>query len=100
MKRIKTISVIALLALVAAACGDGDAETTTTPGETTTTAAETTTTAGGEDTTTTTEAMADGPLAEFGESTEADPALIEKALGPVEPSDEASWNIVLASIAR
>ncbi|HVR34134.1 MAG TPA: substrate-binding domain-containing protein [Acidimicrobiia bacterium] len=102
MKRIKIFSVIALLALVAAACGDGDddAETTTTAGETTTTAAETTTTAGGEDTTTTTEATADGPLAEFGESIEADPALVEKALGPVEPSDEASWNIVLASIAR
>ena len=41
-----------------------------------------------------------GPLAEFGESIDADPALVEKALGPVEPSDEASWNIILASIAR
>src|SRR6185503_17856883 len=41
-----------------------------------------------------------GPLAEFGESTDADQALIDKALGPVEPSDEASWNIILASIAR
>lgn len=107
MKRIKTISVIALLALVAGACGDGDAEETTTTTEaaaeeTTTTAAETTTTAsGGEETTTTTEAaMDDNPLAEFGESIDADPALVEKALGPVEPSDEASWNIVLASIAR
>ena len=37
---------------------------------------------------------------EYGESTDADPALVEKALGPVEPSDEASWNIILASIAR
>src|SRR5690606_15318705 len=27
-------------------------------------------------------------------------ALVDKALGPVDPSDEASWNIVLASIAR
>ncbi len=43
---------------------------------------------------------AESPLAEFGESIDADPALVEKALGPVEPSDEASWNIVLASIAR
>ena len=43
---------------------------------------------------------ASGPLAEFGESTDADPALVEKALGPVDPSDEASWNIILASIAR
>ena len=103
MQRIKTITLIAVLALVAAACGGDDAEeTTTTAADTTTTAAETTTTAdGGEETTTT---VADGgddnPLAEFGESIDADPALIAKALGPVEPSDEASWNIVLASIAR
>ena len=41
---------------------------------------------------------ATGALAEFGESTDADPALVEKALGPVEPSDEASWNIIQASI--
>ena len=41
-----------------------------------------------------------GRCREFGESTDADPALVEKALGPVEPSDEASWNIILASIAR
>lgn len=103
MKRIKIISVIAVLALVAAACSDGDAETTTTAAggdATTTTAADTTTTAGGDDGTTTTEAMADGPLSEFGESLDADPALIEKALGPVTPPDEESWNIVLASIAR
>ena len=39
-------------------------------------------------------------MSQYGESTDADPALIEKALGPVEPSDEASWNIILASIAR
>ena len=30
----------------------------------------------------------------------ADQALVDKALGPVEPSDAASWDIVLASIAR
>ncbi|HSJ26616.1 MAG TPA: substrate-binding domain-containing protein [Acidimicrobiia bacterium] len=101
MRRIKTISVIALLALVAAACGGDDADTTTTTqAATTTTAAETTTTAGGE-TTTTTEASGDeGPLSEYGESIDADQALVDKALGPVDPSDEASWNIVLASIAR
>jgi ribose transport system substrate-binding protein len=99
--RIKTISLIALLALVAAACGDGDAETTTTTAAapTTTAAAETTTTAAvGE--TTTTVASSDNPLAEYGESIDADAALVAKALGPVDPSDEASWNIVLASIAR
>ena len=39
---------------------------------------------------------AEGPLAEFGESTDADPALVEKALGPVDGVPD----IVLASIAR
>ncbi|HSG78464.1 MAG TPA: substrate-binding domain-containing protein, partial [Acidimicrobiia bacterium] len=44
---------------------------------------------------------AGNPLAEYGENpTAADAALVEKALGPVSPSDDASWNIVLASIAR
>lgn len=103
MQRIKTITLIAVLALVAAACSGEDAEeTTTTAADTTTTAAETTTTAdGGEETTTTVDDGGDeNPLAEYGESIDADPALIAKALGPVEPSDEASWNIVLASIAR
>ena len=36
-------------------------------------------------------------MEEFGESLDA--ALVDKALGPVEPSDEESWNIILASIA-
>jgi ribose transport system substrate-binding protein len=98
MRRLKTISVVAVLALVAAACGGSDADTTTTVAETTTTAGETTTTEAGE--TTTTEATEGGPLSEYGESIDADPALIAKALGPVTPSDDASWNIVLASIAR
>jgi len=40
-------------------------------------------------------------LAQYGEDpSAADPALIQKALGPVEPSDPDSWNIVLAAIAR
>jgi ribose transport system substrate-binding protein len=98
MRRLKMVSVVAVLALVAAACGGSDADTTTTVAETTTTAGETTTTAAGE--TTTTEATEGGPLSEYGESIDADPALIAKALGPVTPSDDASWNIVLASIAR
>jgi ribose transport system substrate-binding protein len=99
MKRISKIGVLGVLALIVAACS-GTAATTTTA--TATTAAETTTTAApteptaGETTTT----AAAGALSEFGESTDADPALVEKALGPVEPSDEASWNIILASIAR
>jgi hypothetical protein len=90
MQRIRIIGVIAVLALVAAACsGDGEEETTPTgPTEATGATNATGATETGD------------PLAEFGESTDADPALIEKALGPVEPSDEASWNIILASIAR
>src|SRR3989337_2539259 len=86
MHRIKIVGLVAVLALVAAACG-GDGDETGTTGTTGTTSA-TGATATGE------------PLAEFGETTAADPALVERALGPVEPSDEASWNIILASIAR
>jgi ribose transport system substrate-binding protein len=81
MKRIRIIGIIAVLALISAACSGGDETTpsgTTTPSEGTGT----------------------GGLSDFGESTDADPALVEKALGPVEPSDEASWNVILASIAR
>jgi ribose transport system substrate-binding protein len=99
MKRISKIGVLGVLALIVAACS-GTAATTTTA--TATTAAETTTTAAPTETTAgeTTTTAAAGALCEFGESTDADPALVEKALGPVEPSDEASWNIILASIAR
>ncbi len=107
MKR-TIIGLIAVLAMVAAACGDTDAADTTAAAPTETTAAPTETTAAAPTATTTaapTETTAaptgDGPLAEFGEDpSAADPALVTKALGPVEPSDEASWNIVLASIAR
>lgn len=99
MKRTKIIGVIAILAMVAAACSSDTGDTTTTAGDTpTTTAEETTTTAGGETTTT---VGSENPLAEYGEDPgAADLALVEKALGPVEPSDEASWNIILASVAR
>jgi basic membrane protein A and related proteins len=49
---LRYLSLLAVLALVLAACGDGDAgETTTTAGEATTTADDTTTAAGGETTT-------------------------------------------------
>ena len=72
MQRIKVFSIIALLVLLVAACGDDDPETTA-----------------GEGTETS------GP-----DVGEADPALIEKALGPVEPSDEESWNIITSAIAR
>ena len=84
MQRIRIAAVIAALALMAAACGGDDNSDTTATGATQGQAAT----------------GATGALAEFGESTDADPALVEKALGPVEPSDEASWNIILASIAR
>jgi hypothetical protein len=84
MQRIRIAAVIAALALMAAACGGDDNGDTTATGATQGQAAT----------------GATGALAEFGESTDADPALVEKALGPVEPSDEASWNIILASIAR
>lgn len=92
----RMIGVMAVLAMIAVACGDDDAATTTTAVATTTTAAATTTT-GGETTTT----AAAGPLAEYGEDPgAADEGLVTKALGPVDPSDEDSWNIILASIAR
>jgi hypothetical protein len=97
MMKPRVIALIAVLALVMAACtGDvADAPTTTAPEDepTTTAGAEPTTTAAGETTTT---GGADDPLAEFGESTAADPALVEKALGPVGEVPD----IVLASIAR
>jgi hypothetical protein len=101
MRRIRIISLIAIMAMLAAACsGDSGDTTTTADGETTTTVGETTTT-GDTGETTTTEEGGDNPLAEFGEDPgAADLALVEKALGPVEPSDEASWNIILASVAR
>jgi ribose transport system substrate-binding protein len=107
MKKAKLIAVLAVLAMVAAACNGGDAESTTstagTEEPTTTGAPEgTTTTETMEETTTTgDDGGGENPLADFGEDpTAADPALVEKALGPVEPSDDASWNVVLASIAR
>jgi hypothetical protein len=81
MQRIRIIGVIAVLALVATACNGGDETTPSgTPSPT--------------------DATGTGGLSDFGESTDADPALVEKALGPVEPSDEESWNVILASIAR
>jgi len=85
MQRIRIIGLIAMLALVAAACGSDDGGETTPTGST----------EGG--TTAATGATAtEGPLAEFGESTDADPALVDKALGPVGTVPD----IVLASIAR
>jgi len=84
MQRIRIIGLIAVLALVTAACGGGGDETTPTGSTDGGTTAATGATA------------SDDPLAEFGESTDADPALVAKALGPVGTVPD----IVLASIAR
>ncbi len=85
MKRMKIIGIVAVLTLVAAACGGGDDDP-----------AEPTGTTGGGATAATGSTGSDDPLAEFGESTDADPALVEKAMGPVGEVPD----IVLASIAR
>jgi hypothetical protein len=82
MQRIRIFGIALLVALVAAACGGGNDDDTSGG------------TGGGS------ASAGTGPLAEFGESIDADPTLVDKALGPVTPSDEASWNIILASIAR
>ena len=106
MKRTKTIGIVAVLAMVLAACGgDGAEEETTTSAaaETTTTAAagEETTTTAATDTDDTTAGADENPLVALGEDPDgADPALIERALGPVTPSDPASWDIIRASVAR
>src|SRR5262245_64473774 len=83
MKRLRIFGIALLVALVAAACGGGNDDVTNGGGG-----------GGGSP------SAGEGPLAQFGESTDADPALVEKALGPVTPSDEDSWNIILAAIAR
>jgi ABC-type sugar transport system substrate-binding protein len=88
MQRIKIVAVVALLALVAAACSSGDdggGDDTNATGATGGTAAATGATG-----------ATGGPLAEFGESTDADPALVEKAMGSVADVPD----IVLAAIAR
>lgn len=99
MKRIKLLSLIAVLALVATACGTATDTTTTTAGAVdtpTTTGAATPDTTSGDGTTDTTAPASTGSLADYGESTDADPALVQKALGPVGEVPD----IVLASIAR
>jgi ABC-type sugar transport system substrate-binding protein len=81
MRLIKFGGIVAVLAMVAVACGgDGGGGGTPTPG--------------GDGATAPTGAT--GPLAAYGESTDADPALIEKAMGPVQDVPD----IVLAAIAR
>lgn len=102
MRRTKIIGALAALAMVVAAC-TGTAETTTTEGaeDTTTTADPGTTTTAAQADTTTSEGGGENPLAEFGEDPgAADLSLVDKALGPVEPSAQDSWDIILASVAR
>src|SRR3990170_3466254 len=86
MQRIRIIGFVAVLALVAAACGGDDGGETTPTGPTD----------GGGATAPTGPTATGGALSEFGESTDADPALVDKALGPVGEVPD----IVLASIAR
>ncbi len=106
MKRIRLLSIVAVLALVAAACG-GDDEGGDTAAPATTAAADApATTVGGTDTTvggtdTTAAPTDDDPLAAVGESRNADPALIEKAMGPIDaPEGDPAWDIILAAVAR
>ncbi|HEX9122151.1 MAG TPA: substrate-binding domain-containing protein [Actinomycetota bacterium] len=80
MQRIKIVAAVAVFVLAAAACGSNGGESTPTGS------------AGGGGTETT----GSGPLAQYGESTDADPALVEKAMGPVQDVPD----IVLAAIAR
>ncbi|MFB3738521.1 MAG: substrate-binding domain-containing protein [Candidatus Velamenicoccus archaeovorus] len=80
MQRIKIVAAIAVFLVVAVACGGNGGEATPSGS------------AGGGGTETT----GSGPLAQYGESTDADPALVEKAMGPVTDVPD----IVLASIAR
>lgn len=79
MQRLRLIGIVVAFAMILAACGGDD-----TPGDTEPTDGGGTPTEAGSE------------LEEFGESTDADPALVEKALGPVGEVPD----IVLASIAR
>ncbi|HJR98351.1 MAG TPA: substrate-binding domain-containing protein [Actinomycetota bacterium] len=78
MQRIRFVGAVLAFTLLVAACGDDGGDTTE----------------GGTDGSPAT--GAESEYSEFGESTDADPALVEKALGPVEGVPD----IVLASIAR
>lgn len=107
-----TIGIIAICAIGVAACGDDDdsdaSPTTAAPATAApataapaTAAPATAAPATTVESATADSATGDNPLAAFGEDpSAADPALVEKALGPVEPSAPESWNIVLAAIGR
>lgn len=78
MQRIRFVGAVLAFTLLVAACGDDGGDTNE----------------GGTDSGT--ETVAESEYSEYGESTDADPALVEKALGPVEDVPD----IVLAAIAR
>ncbi len=79
MQRIRIVGVLVALGLVIAACSNGGKESPSPAG-------------GGSESAST----GGGALSEFGESTDADPALVEKAMGTVDNVPD----IVLAAIAR
>jgi ribose transport system substrate-binding protein len=87
MHRVKLIGFVTVLALIVAACGGDQPDTTAPEPPEPPEAAEEP-----EDTDT----DADEGLAQYGESTAADPALVERALGTVDNVPD----VVLASIAR
>jgi ribose transport system substrate-binding protein len=78
MHRIKIIGIVAVLAVVAAACSSSSSSSSSTGSSGPSTSASA------------------GALAQYGESTDADPALVTKAMGTVTDVPD----IVLASIAR
>ncbi len=78
MQRFRFVGVVLAFTLLVAACSDDGGDSTEGSSDSATASA-----AGSE-------------LSEYGESIDADPALVEKALGPVADTPE----IVLASIAR
>jgi ribose transport system substrate-binding protein len=108
MHRARFIVLLVALALVAAACGGGSGDGSASGGETPTadpagdgdTDDGGGTDGGGTDDGGTDDGGTDdgggGDVADFGESTDADPALVERALGPVDDVPD----IVLAAIAR
>ena len=85
MNKARIAALLAALALIAAACGEESPDSAA-PTDDPNPASEMATDGGAEG----------GDLASYGESTDADPALVERALGPVEGVPD----IVLASIAR
>lgn len=81
MRTIKIVAIVAALASVAVACSSGGGSSSSSTGGA----------SGGSSA-----SSSGGPLAQYGESINADPALVQKAMGPVTDVPD----IVLAAIAR